>query len=170
MVASPFPVFSTLAISPSPAYCTGAVSSAVINPNALARIVDLEKYALLGHSHEITDIIGLADILDDHSASIELFSTLAISPSPAYCTGAVSSSMIVPSGRSPLSSSALVYPSGRCYGLGRHPDHWKDKEELKAMPNIDELEPMPGVSVNDGNDGAIPLMSGFEVLGRIPPQ
>lgn len=38
------------------------------------------------------------------------------------------------------------------------------------MPNIDELEPMPGVSVNDGNDGAIPLMSGFEVLGRILAQ
>ena len=30
------------------------------------------------------------------------------------------------------------------------------------MPNIDEMDPMPGVSVNEGNDGAIPLMSGFE--------
>lgn len=62
---------------------TGATSvTAVINPNALARVVDLAKYALLGHSHEIKDIIGLADILDDHSASIDLLNDLVSGDMP----------------------------------------------------------------------------------------
>lgn len=49
---------------------------AVISPNALARIVDLEDYALIGHSHEISDIIGLQTILDDHQADIDLLNDL----------------------------------------------------------------------------------------------
>ncbi|MCI9368687.1 MAG: hypothetical protein HFF19_10520 [Oscillospiraceae bacterium] len=62
---------------------TGAASvTAVINPKALARIVDLERYALLGHSHEISDIIGLSDILDDHSASIDLLNDLVSGDMP----------------------------------------------------------------------------------------
>ena len=72
-----FATFSIQSIVTGAAYVT-----AVINPNALARIVDLEKYALLGHSHEITDIIGLADILDDHSASIELLNDLVSGDMP----------------------------------------------------------------------------------------
>ena len=49
---------------------------AIINPNALARIVDLEDYALIGHSHEIADIIGLQDILNDHQTDIDLLNDL----------------------------------------------------------------------------------------------
>lgn len=56
--------------------------TAVINPQALARIVDLEKYALLGHSHQISDVVGLSDILDDHTASIDLLNDLVSGDMP----------------------------------------------------------------------------------------
>ena len=49
---------------------------AIIDPDALARVVDLENYALLGHGHEISDISGLANLLDDHEAAIELLNDL----------------------------------------------------------------------------------------------
>ena len=55
---------------------------AVINPDALARIVDLEQYALLGHSHEISDIVGLRTELDDHQASIDLLNDLVSGDMP----------------------------------------------------------------------------------------
>lgn len=62
---------------------SGATSvQAIINPNALARIVDLEKYALLGHSHQITDIVGLRTELDDQQASIELLNDLVSGDMP----------------------------------------------------------------------------------------
>ena len=72
-----FATFSIQSIVTGAAYVT-----AVINPKALARIVDLERYALLGHSHEISDIIGLSDILDDHSASIDLLNDLVSGDMP----------------------------------------------------------------------------------------
>ena len=43
-----------------------ALVTAVINPEAFATMDDLAKYALIGHSHTISDIIGLQDILDKH--------------------------------------------------------------------------------------------------------
>lgn len=49
-----------------------ALVTAVINPEAFATMDDLTKYALIGHSHTISDIIGLQDILDKHGADIEL--------------------------------------------------------------------------------------------------
>lgn len=62
---------------------SGATSvTAVIHPDALARIADLAKYALIGHSHEIGDIVGLSDILDDHSASIDLLNDLVSGDMP----------------------------------------------------------------------------------------
>lgn len=62
---------------------SGASSvSAVINPEALARVVDLEKYALIGHSHQISDIVGLRTELDDHQASIDLLNDLVSGDMP----------------------------------------------------------------------------------------
>lgn len=55
---------------------------AIINPNALARVVDLEKYALIGHSHEIADIIGLRDELNDHQTSIDQLKDLVSGDMP----------------------------------------------------------------------------------------
>lgn len=55
---------------------------AIINPNALARIVDLENYALIGHSHQISDIIGLRTELDDHQASLDLLNDLVSGDMP----------------------------------------------------------------------------------------
>lgn len=51
-------------------------------PDALARVVDLEKYALLGHSHEISDVSGLANTLSDHAASIDLLNDLVSGDMP----------------------------------------------------------------------------------------
>lgn len=49
-----------------------ALVTAIINPEAFATMDDLAKYALIGHSHTISDIIGLQDILDKHGADIDL--------------------------------------------------------------------------------------------------
>lgn len=54
-----------------------ALVTAVINPEAFATMDDLAKYALIGHSHTISDIIGLQDILDKHGADIELLKDMA---------------------------------------------------------------------------------------------
>lgn len=56
--------------------------SAIIDPDALARVVDLEKYALLGHSHEISDVSGLANTLSDHAAAIDLLNDLVSGDMP----------------------------------------------------------------------------------------
>ena len=56
--------------------------SAIIDPDALARVVDLEKYALLGHSHEISDISGLSNTLSDHEAAIDLLNDLVSGDMP----------------------------------------------------------------------------------------
>lgn len=56
--------------------------SAIINPEALARVVDLQGYALLGHGHAITDITGLRSELDDHAASIDLLNDLVSGDMP----------------------------------------------------------------------------------------
>ena len=55
---------------------------AVINPDALARVVDLEKYALLGHGHKISDVSGLRTELDDHQSSIDLLNDLVSGDMP----------------------------------------------------------------------------------------
>lgn len=55
---------------------------AVINPEALARVVDLERYALLGHGHAIEDITGLRTELDDHQASLDLLNDLVSGDMP----------------------------------------------------------------------------------------
>lgn len=60
--------------------------SAVINPDAFARAVDLAKYSLIGHSHQISDIIGLQDILDEHTADIELLNDLVSGDMPGGIT------------------------------------------------------------------------------------
>lgn len=54
-----------------------ALVTAIINPEAFATMDDLAKYALIGHSHTISDIIGLQDILDKHGADIELLKDMA---------------------------------------------------------------------------------------------
>lgn len=59
---------------------------AIINPNALARIVDLENYALIGHGHEISDIFGLQEILDDYGDKIDLLSDLISGDMPGGIT------------------------------------------------------------------------------------
>ena len=59
-----------------------SIVTAIINPDALARVVDLEKYALLGHSHEISDVSGLANTLSDHAASIDLLNDLVSGDMP----------------------------------------------------------------------------------------
>ena len=56
--------------------------SAIIDPDALARVVDLEKYALLGHSHEISDVSGLSNTLSDHAAAIDLLNDLVSGDMP----------------------------------------------------------------------------------------
>lgn len=53
-----------------------------ISPEALARKVDLEKYALIGHSHVIDDVTGLRGILDDHQAGIDLLNDLVSGDMP----------------------------------------------------------------------------------------
>jgi len=53
-----------------------ALVTAVINPDAFATMDDLARYALLGHSHEISDIVGLQDILDAHGANLDLLNDL----------------------------------------------------------------------------------------------
>lgn len=50
--------------------------SATINPDAFARAADLAKYALIGHSHQIGDIIGLSDALTDITGDIALLNDL----------------------------------------------------------------------------------------------
>lgn len=54
-----------------------ALVTAIINPEAFATMDDLAKYALIGHSHIISDVIGLQDILDKHGADIELLKDMA---------------------------------------------------------------------------------------------
>lgn len=54
-----------------------ALVTAIINPEAFATMDDLAKYALIGHSHTISDVIGLQDILDKHGADIELLKDMA---------------------------------------------------------------------------------------------
>ena len=49
---------------------------------AAASVVDLEKYALLGHSHEISDVSGLANTLSDHAAAIDLLNDLVSGDMP----------------------------------------------------------------------------------------
>ncbi len=56
--------------------------SAVIDPDAFARASDLAKYSLIGHSHQITDVIGLQDILDEHTAEIDLLNDLVSGDMP----------------------------------------------------------------------------------------
>ena len=54
-----------------------ALVTAIINPEAFVTMDDLAKYALIGHSHTISDVIGLQDILDKHGADIELLKDMA---------------------------------------------------------------------------------------------
>ncbi|OPZ65880.1 MAG: hypothetical protein BWY85_00239 [Firmicutes bacterium ADurb.Bin506] len=63
-----------------------ALVTAIINPEAFATMEDLARYALLGHSHNISDIIGLQEILDDHGASIDLLSDLISGDMPGGIT------------------------------------------------------------------------------------
>lgn len=60
--------------------------TAIINPDAFATMADLAKYALIGHSHQISDIIGLQDILDEHGANIDLLSDLISGDMPGGIT------------------------------------------------------------------------------------
>ena len=54
-----------------------ALVTAIINPEAFVTMDDLAKYALIGHSHTISDVIGLQDILDKHGADIGLLKDMA---------------------------------------------------------------------------------------------
>ena len=63
-----------------------ALVTAVINPEAFATMDDLAKYALIGHSHTISDIIGLQDILDKHGADIDLLNDLVSGDMPGGVT------------------------------------------------------------------------------------
>ena len=58
-------------------YIVSSVSivTAIINPDAFATMADLANYALIGHGHEISDIAGLQEILDDYGDEIDLLST-----------------------------------------------------------------------------------------------
>lgn len=47
-----------------------ALVNVVIHPDAFARAVDLSKYALIGHTHQISDIIGLQDSLEAHNLDV----------------------------------------------------------------------------------------------------
>lgn len=63
-----------------------ALVTAAINPEAFATMDDLAKYALIGHSHTISDIIGLQDILDKHGADIDLLNDLVSGDMPGGVT------------------------------------------------------------------------------------
>lgn len=63
-----------------------ALVSAEIHPDAFAKASDLAKYALIGHSHQISDIIGLQDTLDDHTADIALLQDLVSGDMPGGIT------------------------------------------------------------------------------------
>jgi hypothetical protein len=56
--------------------------TAVINPDALARAADLARYALLGHSHQMSDIVGLSDTIGDITADIALLNDLVSGDMP----------------------------------------------------------------------------------------
>lgn len=56
--------------------------TATIDPSALARKVDLIKYALIGHAHSISDITGLRTELDDQQASIDLLNDIVSGDMP----------------------------------------------------------------------------------------
>lgn len=63
-----------------------ALVSAVINPDAFAKASDLANYALIGHAHQIGDIVGLQDILNTHSAEIDLLNDLVSGDMPGGIT------------------------------------------------------------------------------------
>jgi len=63
-----------------------ALVSAIIHPDAFARAVDLAKYALIGHSHVVGDIIGLQDTLDKQTADIALLNDLVSGDMPGGIT------------------------------------------------------------------------------------
>lgn len=63
-----------------------AIVTAVINPDAFVTMDELAKYALIGHSHEISDVIGLQDILDKHGANIDLLNDLVSGDMPGGVT------------------------------------------------------------------------------------
>ena len=50
--------------------------TAVISPEGLVRRKELEKYALVTHSHVIADIQGLQELLNSHQNSIDLLTDL----------------------------------------------------------------------------------------------
>lgn len=63
-----------------------AIVTAIINPEAFAKAVDLAKYSLIGHTHSISDIIGLQDILDEHTSDIALLNDLVSGDMPGGIT------------------------------------------------------------------------------------
>lgn len=63
-----------------------ALVTAVINPDAFATMADLANYALIGHGHEISDIAGLQEILDDYGDEIDLLSDLISGDMPGGIT------------------------------------------------------------------------------------
>lgn len=57
--------------------------SATINPSAFARAIDMDKYALIGHKHEISDINELKDWLKGNSDGIDLLFMLLSNSIPS---------------------------------------------------------------------------------------
>lgn len=63
-----------------------SIVTAIINPDAFATMADLASYALIGHGHEISDIAGLQEILDDYGDEIDLLSDLISGDMPGGIT------------------------------------------------------------------------------------
>lgn len=63
-----------------------SIVTAIINPDAFATMADLANYALIGHGHEISDIAGLQEILDDYGDEIDLLSDLISGDMPGGIT------------------------------------------------------------------------------------
>lgn len=55
-------------------------------PGRLRHDGDLANYALIGHGHEISDIAGLQEILDDYGDEIDLLSDLISGDMPGGIT------------------------------------------------------------------------------------
>lgn len=62
---------------------------ASINPESLVRRKELEKYALVTHSHVIADIYGLQDLLTEFQNSIDLLTDLISGDMPGGITFAL---------------------------------------------------------------------------------
>ena len=63
-----------------------SIVTAIIKPDAFATMADLANYALIGHGHEISDIAGLQEILDDYGDEIDLLSDLISGDMPGGIT------------------------------------------------------------------------------------